>query len=352
MSTSNSNIIGLDTLRVRLSDYEIAAHPSLTLEHSPTELATGAAGANYRLWKGVEGRKAFHNAEHFNVTIKPNNPTDPTSIGCFVQFAVPKLAAGDNYYPADRSTTGAALDLLERGLADIGIKTNPRNALLTRLDATRNVSIEEPYGCYRPVFAMLQGSRMVGRQYGETGSMWGNTQQQLAAYDKLQEMAIRKVSTVGLPLTARLEVRYLNGRKIYDMLGMKTVREVLADFDAVETAYRDAMRKQLFRYDAPDVARLVASEIAADMRYFQQVKGREWLSWYLKAYGLHTLLNLADIETIKAVVSEVSGSRMKTSRIARELDSLRFQGESLRIVAGSRRTVGSLYDELQEKVLS
>jgi hypothetical protein len=344
--------IGLDTLKLRLSDYEIGAHPSLTLEHSSTDLETGEAGMNYRLWRGVEGRRAYHNAERFNVTIAPANPKEPDSIGCTVQFSAPRLATGDNYSPSDQSTTVAALDKLAGELKLIGVKTNLHTARLSRVDITRNVTTEEPFSCYAPALSMLSGKRMSKREYGGTAYLWENTKQQVAVYDKLAEMQARKVPTEGFALTSRFEWRLLNGRKAKDVLGMGTPAEVLQDFGEVQAAYRDAMKAQLFRYDASDVEVLLASDIAADMRHFQETCGREWMAAYLKTYGLYTLLQLASIETIKGVVAEVAGNRMQTSRIARELDRLRFEGESLRISTGSKRTVGSLYQELQDKVLA
>ncbi len=88
------------------------------------------------------------------------------------------------------------------------------------------------------------------------------------------------------------------------------------------------------------------------MRHFQANYGRNWLSQYLKVFGLYSLLQAASIETIKGVVTELAGDRMKPTRIAHQLDRLRFEGESLRIATGSKRTVGSLYQELQDKVLA
>jgi hypothetical protein len=95
----------------------------------------------------------------------------------------------------------------------------------------------------------------------------------------------------------------------------------------------------------------MASEIEAEMRFFKGKYGRESLSLYLKCYGLHSLLQKTEMETILGVVEKVYDSRLKKSRMKAELLKMRFDTQAMHCLGPSKRTTGQLYAELREKVL-
>jgi hypothetical protein len=346
----------IDTMQLMLTDYDARA-AELTLQPASVNTLTGESKNNFALWHNgtetVEGAYAYFREGHFNVTIKPQFNPDGMGIGtaCYVRFEVPKFAGESNYHPTDAKGTAEALQASQKLLKRVGIKTNVKTARISRLDAFKNIVAAEPFSCYSGVLALLAGSRMKKRGY-ENGFLWENTRQQICVYDKLRKMLHDKLSTVGLPEnTLRFEHRMLQAQKVRDALEMATVADLLADYDKVCAVYQATMKRQLFRQHAKDIEILLASDIEREMLFFQTQYGKEWLNQYLRAFGLHSLLQKTNIETILNVVDKLAENRMKKSRLKRDLQKMQFDVGALAPVGGSKRTTGQLYQELQEKVL-
>jgi hypothetical protein len=346
----------IDTMQLLLTDYD-ASKAKLILQPSSVDMKTGAVQGNFPLWhngeKMVEGAYAYHRDDHFNVTIKPQPRPGGLGVGtaCYVRFEVPKFAGGNNYHPVDEKGTKKALGDAEKCLKAVGIRTDVRTAQISRLDAFKNVVAAEPMSCYQGVLSVLSGRRMKQRGY-ENGFLWENGSQEICVYDKLQKMRHDKLGIKGLPRNSqRFEWRGLKARKIRDSLGFRTVGELLADYERVREFYHETMQKHLFRYSVKDVEVLLASDIKAEMVFFQENYGREWLSHYLRVFGLHSLLQKASLETVLGVVEEIAESKMKKSRLKSDLQRYRFQAESLTCFGDSKRTTGQLYEELKSKVL-
>jgi hypothetical protein len=346
----------IDTMQLLLTDYD-ASNAKLKLQPSPIDMATGAATANFPLWHNgtqmVEGAYAYHRQEHINVKLYPMPKPEGQGMGtiCSIRFEVPKFAGDSNYHPTDRKGTQRAIRSAEKHLASIGIKTSLKTAQISRLDAFKNVVADEPYSCYQSVLSLLSGSRMKQRGY-ENGFLWENQQQQVCVYDKLRKMEHDKFSIAGLPRNSiRFEHRMLKSRKVRDALNFRNVTDLLESYDSIVSSYQQTMKKQLFRYEPAEVETIMASEIEAEMRWFKGKYGRESLSLYLKCYGLHSLLQKTEMETILGVVEKVYDSRLKKSRMKAELTKMRFETQAMRVLGPSKRTTGQLYAELREKVL-
>jgi hypothetical protein len=320
-------------------------------------MATGAATANFPLWHNgtqmIEGAYAYHRQEHINVKLYPMPKPEGQGMGtiCSIRFEVPKFAGDSNYHPTDRKGTQRAIRSAEKHLAAIGIKTSLKTAQISRLDAFKNVVAEEPYSCYQSVLSLLSGSRMKQRGY-ENGFLWENQQQQVCVYDKLRKMEHDKFSIAGLPRNSiRFEHRMLKSKKVRDALNFRSVADLLESYDTIASSYEQTMRKQLFRYEPAEVETIMASEMEAEMRFFKEKYGRNSLSLYLKCYGLHSMLQLTNMETILGAVESVFDCRMQKSRMKAELTKMRFDTQAMRVLGPSKRTTGQLYDELRQKVL-
>jgi hypothetical protein len=347
----------IDTMQLLLTDYEVSG-AKLKLVPSTIDTETGAMTADFPLWhdggKSVTGAYAYHRDEHFNVTLKPQfkNDGSGTSTSCYLRFEVPKFAGGNNYHPVDFNGTRDALQQAEKQLRDVGIKTNIETAKISRLDSFRNVVADEPFSCYQSVLALLSGSRMKQRGY-ENGFLWENKSQQVCVYDKLQKMRHDRLPVVGLPTNSiRFEHRMLQSRKVRDALSFANVKELLDDYDRIGVVYRETMKKQLFKYSAPDVEVLFASELEADMRFYQAHYGARWFQKYFMDFGMFSLLQKTNVETLIGVVDKVVENKMKKSRLKRDLQKVRFASAALSLVPASSRTNGELYRELQEKLLA
>jgi hypothetical protein len=186
----------------------------------------------------------------------------------------------------------------------------------------------------------------------ENGFLWENQQQQVCVYDKLRKMQHDKLPIAGLPSNSiRFEHRMLKSKKVRDALNFRSVADLLESYDSIASSYEQTMKKQLFRYEPAEVETILVSEMEAEMRFFKAKHGRKSLSLYLTCYGLHSLLQLTNMETILCAVERVYDSRMQKSRMKAQLTKMRFETQAMRVLGPSKRTTGQLYAELREKVL-
>jgi hypothetical protein len=343
-------------MQLLLTDYD-ASGAQLTVQPSAFDSETGELKANFPLWHNgqstVEGAYAYRREGHFNATIKPQFKTDGTgtAAACYVRFELPKFAGGSNFHALDKSGVMDAIRAAGAALDGFGIKTNIETAQIARLDAFKNAVMSEPVSCFQPVLSLLKGSRMKQRGY-EEGFLWENGRQQICFYDKLRKMRHDKLPVAGLPANVlRGELRFLKSNKVRDALSMKSVRDLVENYEEVRRVYQDTMSKQLFRVSTTGSTVMVESALKEEMAFFQERYGREWLDAYFRTFGLHCLLQKASIETVVGVVDELTENRMAKSRMKNKLSKLRFDAEALYPATGSKRTVGELYDELREKII-
>jgi hypothetical protein len=347
----------IDTLQLLLHDYD-ADGADLELQRGNVILKTGELTGNFPLYKSggkmVEGKKAFNNDGPCRVTIKAIPARDERGIQplCTVSMEVPKVAGCSNYHPTDERGAEAALNIVQKHLSSIGLKTNVMDAQPARMDAFRNVVADEPYSCYAPVLGLLRGSRMEKRGY-ENGHLWENGVQQVCVYDKIQKMQRDNLSIEGLPPNSiRFEMRLLKSQKVRATLEVKTARELLESYGAIVEAYERTMKKQLFSHSVDAVDAMFASDMRDEMLWFQQTHGRNWLDTWVKACGWKFITQHTTLETVLDVVDELESDRMKMSRIRSKMDTSRFNVEALRCIGPSTRTTGQLYEEMREKVFS
>jgi hypothetical protein len=344
----------IDTLKLSLSEFEIASEHDIIVQPSAYNPSTGEQQASYPLWhtggRYIEGSRAFHNSEDFNLTIKPISPTEPDKVGCYVQFSVPKVATGSNYYPTDEKGTVEALETIQKQLLIAGVKTNIKTANLSRVDAFKTVQAQEPYQSYHGILAMLQGQRMAKRDYGTT-FLWSNKSQEVCVYDKLAEMQQRKCDISRLPPNSiRFEQRWLKAPKVRDTLEMRTVADLLSNQDHVRDTYHRVMEKQLFKHSMADVVLFTSNQFVDEYNRLGLASNRTGFRRYLSAVAL--LRGFLDVEAVRQALPQIMPDRMMQSRIRRDLEQAMCDAAALRVEESSKRTMGQLYSELQAGVLS
>ncbi len=344
----------LDTLKLSLTDYEICGDANLTVQSPTFNPATQELGGYYPLWRSgsthVVGSKAFHNSDDFNVTVQPFSPKEPQSIGCFVQFSVPKVANGSNYEPADFKATETALVTIERELRSIGIKTNIETATMSRADSCKTIRTKEPYEAYTPVLSRLQGQRVAKRDYGTT-FLWHNTLQEICVYDKREEMKRRKKNVSKVPANSvRFERRMLKARKVRDCLGFNSVADLLVGFEQVEVDYKSAMEKQLFRFSPVELEIMTAGDFKSRLLSFQKSGKKNYIAGYLEAFALQQMG--ADKDAFLRAVEDVSENRATRSKIRKKLMQAEIDSLELQQIAPSKHSLGELYRELERAVLA
>jgi hypothetical protein len=356
--------VGVDTLKLRLVDYEVAPDSVLKVRQPDYTHGTGEEERSIPLFRDtsgylVEGVRAYHNAEDFNLSFSPLTMGDdvPVGAGCWVQLSVPKRARGENYHPVSGRSTRTVLRKLESSLREVGVRTNIETAQLVRLDTFRNVVADEPFPSYHPVFSLLSAKRMPKRDYGTT-FLWHNTRQEVCVYDKLEEMQHRKLDTSHYPQnTIRFEHRLLKGKKIREALGFSSVKDLCDGYGHVAEVFKQTMREQLFRYSVADFEVLTKSRLKAELALFRDRYGRNWLQYFFQAQGFLVLADLAGVDVLKQAIAEVAGDESETDkkrirRVVQRVERMRFDLSMAKIHLPSRRKLAELYTELETKLLA
>jgi hypothetical protein len=312
-----------------------------------------------RLTRGssVSGSKAFLNTPDYQFTVKPDWETGTPL--CLVQFSAGAFAE-TNLEPLDKDGAAEATLAVQRDLKSRGAALDLNSAKLVRLDVAQNVALDEPVDSYAPLFASVGGKKRVSKQdFGGTGFLLGNTQWQLAAYDKGAQMKEKGYELQLRPVnTLRLESRLMRSRVIRDRLGLtaSTLPELRENWTALRPAFDKTLRSQLFRHSS-SVGRLcfLDFDVAAQMA-FEGPKSREWarfksmaaLGSLIGQLGLAGAKNFAD----KWFTPENTASAIRQRRrYHAELDAVAFR-LSLDGSAPSGRSLLTLYRELEQKLLA
>jgi hypothetical protein len=367
-------VVGVDTLKLRLTDYEISPKPHLKVRFPDVDAATGDKGHSLPLWPDgnggyVQGARAYHNSDCLKVSVgrlgSEESAVGTLDVGCWVEFSVPRLANdGDNYQAVSERETARVLKKIGLVLKELGIKTNIGTAAISRLDTFANVETEEPFPCYAPLFSLMQLSRMPKRDYGTT-FLFANGMQEWCIYDKPEEMKRKAMRTRRVfdanrypANVARFENRLLKPRKIRDVLGIETAGDLMrGGYGVAVDAFKREAEKHFFSRPVADVEAASARQLESEMRRFKEQYGRNWQQRYLQAEGLRNLAEIHGLEVVVKAVASVTGADTKTDkrrlqRLTKDLNAARFDLEMLQESRVSKRTLGELYEELQSKLLN
>jgi hypothetical protein len=343
----------LDTLKLTLEEFEVDPRAELELQPASINAGTGELATEHVLWRingrEVRGMKAWHNSERVNITFNPRREAPGTQALCILQFSVPKVATGGNYYPTDYRGTQAALEAVQKHLDDVGIRANLKRATVGRLDAAKTVAAREPFAGYAPVLSRLQGKRTERRDYGNM-FLFGNTRWEAAFYDKCEEMRRAKVPVAGLPVNSvRAELRALKASKVRELFGIERAGELVDSLDHIRAVYRSHMEEQLFKHELPDDPALSRSDLVEQLTVCKE-RSRFWYRAWCTGYAMQQLAR--DADALKYAVRVVASDPKTARRIIKEIEQGEREGLALQQVGPSSRTWGELYDELREKVLA
>lgn len=368
-------IIGLDTLTLRLTEWEISSHPHLVLEQPKINYRTDEVQSVLNLWPDgrggySQGVRAYYDGDpslDFKLGPLGVGREYGAAVGAWVEFSVPRRAEGHNFTEVDQEGTRRAIMGVQQQLDDIGVKANLRTAVISRADIKQAIETDEPFLCYANVFDLVQCSRMPVVDYGTT-FRYSNSQQQLAFYDKVAEMKAKAIKTGRrtktepqfLPYSGnwlQAEQRMTKPRKVQTELGVETVGELLLRYERVGECYRETMQKYVFGRTVEEVEGSSQRNLEADMARFKAKYSRQWLQHYFAFKGLEALIKVNRPEIVAAALANVAGSeteedKQRIRRLKKQLEAARWELAELQPAAPSARTIGELYRELQDKVLA
>jgi len=361
--------IMIDTLHLTVSDFEVEGQ-GLTVQPSPyvwgsrdpfsDEDMAPQKLADFELFPGARGSKAYFNSGKYNLTIKPSivnrfssDSSDFFDVKCFISLSVPKFYHGNNYHSCTvEQFLEVMADLQSRVTSEVGVRCNLAEAKLSRIDAFRNVFCGESFESYIPVLSLLKYTRTDDRQYGKGTYLWLNNAQQFCVYDKIKEMrrhALDVDYTELYPNTMRFERRLIKSHKIEKQLGFKKAIDLYKNYGVVEENYISEVKKNFFKYEVEDVERELGKEIEKDLIYFKERYKRNWLQQFFESRALVSLALTCEVSTIHNAILNIENDRVKAHRVAKKLDKA-FVEMSMR-KKNKKTTLGHLYNELKGKVL-
>lgn len=322
----------LDTLHLMIVDFEVMPNHNL-------EVTASLTGNNYRLFGDVKGIKAYLNLSSINLDIVNKNGKP----FCFVHFSLPKLAGrAHNAYGVNKNEAIGAFDNLCGVLADNGILVNLDTAKVTRLDVALNVEADYQLEAYTPLFGMMQDTRLIKNQSGNT-TLWRNKTQEYCIYDKRQELADNGLMPESFAdvadNTIRFETRQKKHKQVVKSLDVASLDDVLVAYDDLDAQASKKWQERLFYVDAKDDAQ---SELLIMLGLIEACKltnNREWASQSLDILGLYLIANHSDAE--RKILLNCYDKRMAQD-FARRIRRVNADTISVKLA--------DLYAELQAKI--
>lgn len=341
----------LDTLKLYTSDFEVKDGAAVTVHQGQLDYASGAINES-QLFTKESGQPVFGAAAsadgediRYHLQIQPK----AGKVQAFVNFSVPKVINGENFYPVTAEESGQALERVNADLWNRGIHLDLNHAKLSRVDMFQNAYASEPFANYRPVFELLQCKRQQRKDYGTT-FLWSNTQRELCVYNKLEEMEQRGARVAGLPPAVRFELRFKNAAVNKKMFGFSTASELVSQLDHVKEVYNDQLVKSLFGFTPGEVEVLVASRLECELRFYRSNCGKRFVSSYQRALGARELLSYGE-DAIKAAFTSMDLDRNLTWRTIKRLRENWQTLAMIRAESSEVKTLSTLYSELKQLVL-
>ena len=291
----------LDTIHLQLADFTVSEENSLTVQPAPYLAETGDRLFDRHLFTDSAGRehtgtKAYLNVpDRFQLSMLPFQKAE-TGVNCFLQFSVPKVHYGNNFYSVGEEGSQAVFTSIEKELWDNGIHTELKSAEMCRVDTFKNIEPEEEFSAYAPVFGLLKMRRGVDRVYPES-FLLKNTQQQFCVYDKIAEMKSRKVEVSHFPAMAmRFEHRCMSKEKVKTVFGFASVKDLFSGgYETVKKQQVAQWENTLFSHSVEEVLSIGAGVLQEEMQAFKRMYERNWFDRFLKGYGAYHLAQFAAV---------------------------------------------------------
>jgi len=346
----------LDSIHLQLSDFTVSEENSLTVQPAPYLAETGDRLFDRHLFTDTAGRehtgtKAYLNVpDRFQLSMLPFQKAE-TGVNCFLQFSVPKVHYGNNFYSVGEEGSQAVFTSIEKELWDNGIHTDLNSAEMCRVDTFKNIEPEEEFSAYAPLFGLLKMRKGVDRVYPES-FLLKNTQQQFCVYDKIAEMKHRKVEVSHFPAMAmRFEHRCMSKEKVKTVFGFAKVKDLFSGgYETVKKQQVAQWQNTLFSHSVEEVLSIGAGVLQEEMQAFKRMYERNWFDRFLKGYGAYHLAQFAGVEVVKLALQNFETDRMKVWRAEQTLLQAKREIEMMKQVEGKDKTLGTLYLELKEKV--
>jgi hypothetical protein len=348
-------LVMVDTLVLNLEKFDIGSRHKLTIQ-PPAIQPGGVIVGDFNI-QGVLAAKAWHNADKFNVTVKPAYGS-PGKISAFVQTSLPRYQAANNTQAVGQQQAKEILQHLEHDLSEIGINSKVNAANISRLDLFRNAETKYSFDTYSPVLNLLEGKRMKSQEFGGQGFMYRNTKHEIVAYDKLKEM-LHKDKKVNLDKyqdknLLRFEYRLKSHDKVSDVVGFETAKELIDNYTGLDTIYSNSMKQNLFHYDGRNIEILQTKKLESIFQELKNLYPRSYVRRFETIAAMEGFKAYGSLTQIAAALEKVSGNRMAVSRFNSRIrqQKLFIEGLKDRNIDIATTPIHELYQELKYLVLA
>jgi hypothetical protein len=356
-----SKLLGIDKVQLFLPIPEVTVQPHFPATiQNPVNAATGEPRNHQQLYfngeRWLTGQRAHFNTKDFQLSILPGQGDQAPN--CIVQFSANAFSDSNEVPLSSARLTECARDV-RKALSDSGLDFPMEKARLVRLDIAKNVELALPVAAYSPVFQALSTRKTVNKvDFGGTGFLAGNTQRQIAFYDKGAEMHAKGRDLDECPInTLRPELRFMKGRAIRAALGFDTLDSLKSSWETLHGVYDESLRKDVFRAKMEqkteaslnfyDEARFVMD--GALKRKWQGFKADIGLLLLVEKMGLDAAKHFAATYLVEDSTS-VAGKR-QIKRLSAELEQADY-AIRMRDSAPDGTPLKELYRELRQAILS
>lgn len=302
-------MFGIDSIKLRVTDYSLGQCPGLQLQYAPVDIQTSEQ-KNTVLYDRdgirLDGQKAYRNTDLYNL--------DLSESGLFVKFSIPKVINGNNDLPVNLEMTRKALQTVQEDLQSNDIKVDLERASLSRIDLFRQEIMSNTFLDYVPVFGLLRGQRMNKRDYG-TSFLFYNSAREVCFYDKDQERAMKEGKKTGLfsSKNVRSEVRFLAHRPIIKT-GLDIASDILNNYESLKSIYQEQMKAVIKEPGQVGRSLLVQEDLQSEMEQIRNCTGKFGLrevKEHIQFFGVSSLLDQVSFENYIQTVLQVSDHKNK-----------------------------------------
>ena len=221
----------IDTLLLGINQFTIHPRNELIIE-LPKITTAGEILNDHPLFTMTNGRSfsgqkaTFNNGEFVVRILSPDHLT--------LLFSPTRLVNGLNFFPISLGQfTRAIREKVTRKLREIGVHVDISSAKIYRIDLSKDVFLDKDVSSYHPIFELLPelNQRMRRKEFYKTTFYAGNTQWELAIYDKVRELkhqlakgriqATRRVTELLSSNILRVELRLKKRQKVRNKLKFK-----------------------------------------------------------------------------------------------------------------------------------
>ena len=352
----------IDTLVLNLQNYTIRKGHKLTID-PPVILPEGNVNTNFFYVEGEKAKKAYHNAEKFNVSIL-QGAYGPNA---FVQTSLPRYHDKNNLNvnPIGSQEAKEVLQHLESDLNDIGIEAKINQSKLSRADIFKNAKTKYPFETYSPVFSLLQAKRMKKIEYegkrGIEGYAFKNDRHEIICYDKNKE-TFKKAAKNNLVLDTnqfsenllRDEYRMKGNEKIQAMTNMTYACDLVNGYSDLEAVYNTVMKSNFFMYEQSDIEIVNLKHLENILAALKKKWPRSYMQRFQTLAAMNGYSKFGSVDRIALACENIAGNRMAGKRFRDRMTAMSLMYAEIEQASEGVTThlITDLYSELKTLLLA